>query len=166
MAKRIEDKISNIENFVDVEKLEAEKKKLERAKQFAVEERKWINEVVAKIDMVPDEGNYYEKLAVKPGFEFFQAMITARDRLERLTVRIPDTLFYNNMSYLIKNDEKTGKIKVIENPKSEQFMESVTSRVKYDISTHENEPATVLRKSTEHPCYMNINLLNWRQTYE
>jgi hypothetical protein len=142
--------------------LEEEKKKLERAKQFAVEERKWINEVVSRVDIVPDEGNYYDKLAVKPGFEFFQAMITARERLERLTVLIPETLFYNNMSYLLKNDEKTGRIKVIENPKTELFLESITSKVIYDISTHENEPATVLRKSTDHPCYMSVNLLNWR----
>jgi hypothetical protein len=65
-------------------------------------------------------------------------MLTARERLEKLTVKIPETLFYNNMSYLIKNDEKTGKINVIENPKTDLFMESITSKVKYDISTNEN----------------------------
>lgn len=60
---------------------------------------------MSRIDIVPEEGNYYDKLAVKPGFEFFQAMITAKDRLERLTINMPETLFFNNMSYLIKTDE-------------------------------------------------------------
>jgi hypothetical protein len=49
-----------------------------------VEERKWINEVVSRIDIVPEESNYYDKLAVKPGFEFFQVLISVKDRLDRL----------------------------------------------------------------------------------
>lgn len=96
-------------------------------------------------------------MAVKPGFDFFQAMITVRDKLERLTVMIPDTIFYNHMSYLIKNDEK-GRIKVIDNPKTEDFLQIIESKVSYDIPTHENEPSTVIRKATDHPCYTNVNL--------
>lgn len=51
-------------------------------------------------------------------------------------------------------------------PKTEDFLKKLESKVTYDISENENEPAAVLRKGTSHPCYTNINLLNWRQTYE
>ena len=84
LRRAIEEKIEKLEEFTNLEELELEKKKLERARLYIVEERKWINEVVSRIDIVPEESNYYDKLAVKPGFEFFQVLISVKDRLDRL----------------------------------------------------------------------------------
>ena len=33
-----------------------------------MDERKWYKEWIAKIDIVPEDLQYYDKLAVKPGF--------------------------------------------------------------------------------------------------
>lgn len=84
MQKRIEQKIDKLEDIIPLEVLEEEKKQIERAKNYIIEEKKWINEIVARVDIVPEEENYYEKLSIKPGFDFYQALITCKDRLDRL----------------------------------------------------------------------------------
>jgi hypothetical protein len=53
---------------------------------------------------------------------------------------------------LIKNDDK-GRIKILENPKTEDWVSILESKVTYDITEHENDPASVLRKCTDNPCY-------------
>lgn len=75
---------------------------------------------------------------------------------------IPETLFFNHESFLFKNDEKTGKIVIHDNPRTEDFIQLITSKASYEISSNETKAATVLRTASEHPCYMSVNLLNWR----
>lgn len=149
-----------------MEEIEEGKRQFEKAGRYLAEERKWISEVVSRIDIVPEEGSYYDPLALKPGFDFFYALINCpKEALDRFRINIPEILYFNQISYLIHNDAN-GKIKIEANPKTEQFLTMIESKAKYDIAQHENEPACVLRKATEHPCYTNVNLLNWRQTYE
>lgn len=114
---------------------------------------------------MPEEGDYYDRLSVKPGFDFFQALIAVRDKLDRFMILIPETLFFNHQAFLITNDER-GRVQIVENPKNESFIKIVEAKAGFDISQNELEPSTVLRKASEHPCYMTVNLLNWRQTYE
>ena len=71
MVNRIKEKLDHLEDYIPMDELEEDKKRLERAKAYVIEERKWINEVVSRVDIVPDEGNYYDQLAVKPGFNFW-----------------------------------------------------------------------------------------------
>jgi hypothetical protein len=148
-----------------MEGLQEEVKSYEKAGRYLAEERKWINEVITRIDIVPDNGNYYEPLSVKPGFDFFYALINCADKVHRLQVLIPEVLYFNQTSYLIYNDER-GRLKVQVSPPTEEFLKRVEKRVTYDIAENENEPAAVMRKATEHPCYTNVNLMTWRQTYE
>lgn len=110
---------------------------------------------------MPDDGSYYDPLPVKPGFDFFYALINSPDKLHRLQVLIPEILYFNQTSYLIYNDER-GRLKVQTSPKTEEFLKRCEKRVNYDISLNESEPAAVLRRSTEHPCYTNVNLQTWR----
>lgn len=42
-----------------------------------MDEKKWYKEVISKLDIVPDDLNYYEKLAVRPGFDFIYALINS-----------------------------------------------------------------------------------------
>ena len=54
---------------------------------------------------MPDEINYYEKLAVKPGFDFIYALINCDSSdLETLRINIPETLFFNYNTYLVSSD--------------------------------------------------------------
>lgn len=100
LAHNIKDKINKLDGQ-QMEELTEEKKKLEKAGKYMADERKWINEVVARVDIVPDEGNYYDKLPVKPGFDFFYALINcSKDKLEHLKILIPETLYFNQISYL------------------------------------------------------------------
>lgn len=78
-----------------MEEIEEEKKNYERAGRYLAEERKWINEVITRIDIVPDDGSYYDPLPVKPGFEFFYALINSHDKIHRLQVLIPEVLYIN-----------------------------------------------------------------------
>ena len=149
-----------------MEEIEEGKKHFEKAGRYLAEERKWISEVISRIDIVPEEGSYYDPLALKPGFDFFYALINCpKEALDKLRINIPEILYFNQISYLLHNDSN-GKIRIQESPKTEDFLKMIEAKAKYDIAKNENEPACVLRKATEHPCYTNVNLLNWRQTYE
>lgn len=55
----------------------AKKEDLVKAEKMITDEKKWYKEVVQKIDVVPEEVDYYEKLAVKPGFDFMYALINS-----------------------------------------------------------------------------------------
>ena len=82
------------------------------------DERRWNREVIQKIDIVPEDPNYYDKLAVKPGFEFFYALINCdKSDLDSLKVLIPETLYFNITSFIIKTDIN-GKISIQQNPNS------------------------------------------------
>lgn len=96
---------------------EAQKDELIRAERMIIEEKKWVSdyylrlillqyrEVIQKVDIVPDEINYYEKLAVKPGFDFIYALINCDSSdLETLRINIPETLFFNYNTYLVSSD--------------------------------------------------------------
>jgi len=131
-----------------------------------MDEKKWNKEVVAKIDIVPDDAAYYEKLAVKPGFDFLYALVNSDSvHLAGLRLFVPDTLYFNYNSFMIKSDSQ-GRLHIKQAPKSRDFLESLESSTAYDIVKNWSEPATVLRKATGHPCYQTVNLLNWKQTYE
>lgn len=162
MVKRVKEKLDHLEEVVEIDELEEDKRRLERAKAYAIEERKWINEVVARIDIVPEEGNYYDKLPVKPGFDFWQALISVRSKPIQLKVMIPEILFYNHSSHLFRNDAKTGAVVIEDDPGTQVFIDLISSKVKYEIAANETKAGTVLRMATEHPCYMTVNLLNWR----
>ncbi len=70
-----------------------------------MDEKKWNKEVIHKIDLVPEDPRYYDKLAVKPGFDFMYALINCDNtQLEYLRVNIPETLYFNYNSYLIRTD--------------------------------------------------------------
>lgn len=120
---------------------------------------------MGKVDLVPEDPNYYDKLAIKPGFDFFYALINSEHLLHLLKVNIPDILYFNYNSYLLKTDND-GKISIKMTPKSEEYLKLIESKAKYDIVKFWTEPATVVRKATNNPCYTSINLLNWKQTYE
>lgn len=113
------------------------------------------------MDLVPEDPNYYDKLAIKPGFDFFYALINCEHLLHLLRVNIPDILFFNYNSYLIKTDNE-GKISIKMTPKSEEYLKLIENKSKYDIVKFWTEPATVVRKATNNPCYTSIQLLNWK----
>ena len=62
-----------------MEEEKANKSELKKADRFFMDEKKWYKEIISKIDIVPESMDYYEKLAVKPGFEFFYALINCKD---------------------------------------------------------------------------------------
>jgi hypothetical protein len=96
LKHEIEKKINKIEKFAQIEDIKEEKRQFEKAGRYLAEERKWINEVVMRVDIVPEEGNYYDKLSVKPGFDFFYALINCeKEMLDKLHILIPDTLYFN-----------------------------------------------------------------------
>lgn len=75
-----------------------------------MDEKKWYKEIISKIDIVPENIDYYEKLAVKPGFDFIYALINCnREALGTLKIFIPETLYFNYDSYLLYSDAQ-GKI--------------------------------------------------------
>ena len=118
------------------------------------------------MDIVPEDPNYYEKLAVRPGFEFIYALINTDPAIrETLRILIPETLFFNFNTFLVTTD-MSGRIAVKQSPKSKDFLEIIENKANYDIVKNWNEPATVVRKASSHPCYQTVNLLNWKSTYE
>ena len=161
LEREINKKINKIEKFAKMEEMEEGKKQFQKAGRYLAEERKWISDVISRIDIVPEEATYYDPLSVKPGFDFFYALINCPDKLDRLKINIPEILYFNQIPYFIHNDSQ-GRVKIVQNPKTEEFFTTIENKVKYDVSKNENEPACVLRKATEHPCYTNVNLLNWR----
>lgn len=83
-----------------------------------IDEKKWYKEVVQKINIVPDDANYYEKLAVKPGFDFLYALINCESTMtDLLRVNIPETLYFNYNSYLITTDN-LSRITIKQSPRS------------------------------------------------
>ena len=95
LEREIERKIKKLENFANLEGIKKDEKAFERAGRYLAEERKWINEVITRIDIVPDDGSYYDPLPVKPGFDFFFALINSHEKLHRLQVLIPEILYFN-----------------------------------------------------------------------
>lgn len=61
-------------------------------------------------------------------------------------------LYFNFNTYIIKSDHN-GRINATMTPKFNDFLQILESKASYDISKFWQEPATVLRKATEHPCY-------------
>eukprot|EP00347_Sterkiella_histriomuscorum_P024404 403331233 len=161
------EKVRKIEKYKQMEEDLAMKDELGKAERMIIDEKKWYKEVVQRIDIVPDDINYYEKLAVKPGFDFIYALINCeQSNLEYLRVNIPEMLYFNFNSYLIYSDSQS-RVHIKQSPKSKEFLEMIEQKSNnIDIVKNWNEPATVLRKATNHPCYQTINLFNWKQSYE
>ena len=105
------------------------------------------------MDIVPEDPKYYEKLAVRPGFEFIYALINTDPAIrETLRILIPETLYFNFNTFLVTTD-MSGRIAVKQSPKSKDFLEIIENKANYDIVKNWNEPATVVRKASSHPCY-------------
>ena len=162
MREEVEERVKKLERLRQTEEEQGDLKKAER---MVMDEKKWYREIISKIDIVPEESGYYDKLAVKPGFEFVYAMVNARQHIDMLRILIPDTLYFNFQSYLIYSEQATSKIIIKESPSSKDFLTLIERKAAYDIVRSWTEPATVLRKATTHPCYQSVNLLNWKQTY-
>lgn len=148
--------LKRIEKFQKEEEEKANRYDLKKAEKLFTDEKKWQKEVIGKLDLVPDNPFYYDKLAVKPGFDFFYAIINSPpDMLSWLRINLPEILYFNYNSYFIKSDND-GKITFTISPKSQDFLESIESKAKYDIVRFWTEPATVMRSATGNPCYTNI----------
>ena len=66
------------------------------------------------MDIVPEPHNYYDKLAVRPGFDLYQAIVNAKSPLH---INIPETLYYNYSTHFLYTEKVGGKIIVEKNPK-------------------------------------------------
>ena len=62
------------------------------------EEERW-EQLVARIDMVPEKHDYYDNLPLRPGFEFWKSLLFSRLSLDKLRLNVPDTLYINELSY-------------------------------------------------------------------
>ena len=113
IREEVEERARKLERLRQTEEEQGDLKKAER---MVMDEKKWYREIISKIDIVPEESGYYDKLAVKPGFEFVYAMINARQHIDMLRILIPDTLYFNFQSYLISSDPATLKITIKESP--------------------------------------------------
>jgi hypothetical protein len=69
--------LKRIDRFKREEEEKMNKGDLKKAEKLFNEEKKWQKEVVTKLDLVPEDPNYYDKLAIKPGFDFFYALINS-----------------------------------------------------------------------------------------
>jgi hypothetical protein len=58
---------------------------------------------------VKKEG-YYQGYPLKPGFEFYRALIHAKTPIEVLDVNIPVTIINTDSQYLLFKDEDTGRL--------------------------------------------------------
>lgn len=70
-----------IERFQKEETEKFNQMDLKKAQKLQLEEGKWQKEVINRLDVVPEDPNYYEKLAIKPGFDFYYALINSGDAL-------------------------------------------------------------------------------------
>ena len=50
------------------------------SRKFKEEKKKWEENIVKKIDLVPTDLNYYDKHSVKPGFEFLMSIVSASEQ--------------------------------------------------------------------------------------
>lgn len=112
MREDYDDRIKKIEIFKQMEEEKANRLDLKKAEKMIMDEKKWYKEVIPKIDIVPEDPNYYDKLAVKPGFDFIYALINCNPEfLDKLRIFIPETLYFNFNSYLVSSDTQ-GKISI------------------------------------------------------
>ena len=111
-----------------------------------------------KIDLVPDDiESHYKGKSVLPGFNFFMSIVTASAaNLSRLKINIPDSIFVNYNGYLISSDIKKSQIRVEAATDPDDYMNAIRETVypeHYDPDVYWNQPASVLKKATEQPCY-------------
>jgi hypothetical protein len=74
---------------------------------YQEEKLKWQEAVVNRLDLVPNDVEYYKLLPVKPGFEFWHSLsqLPAK-RLNTLRINIPEMLYVNFNAYMFYTEKK------------------------------------------------------------
>jgi hypothetical protein len=99
------------------ERFDEQQKQILGARMYEEKRKKWFEAIVGRVDQVPKDPNYYEKLPVKPGFLFYQCLVdVSKTKLEMLRINIPEMLFVHYHGYMIYSEKGQIKIENAQDP--------------------------------------------------
>ena len=89
----------------------------ERGRMYNEEKLKWQDAVVIRLDLVPQDPDYYKLLPVKPGFEFWHSLSQLPSkRLTTLRINVPEMLYVNYNAWMFYTEKKIIRIENAQYP--------------------------------------------------